>query len=62
MGLARVEGANGLLAFCRQTDDGLVNGSVRQAEIHWYEGHGVGKKIEAAGFSIAQLRPERYVR
>lgn len=22
----------------------LVNGSVRRAEIHWYEAHGVGKK------------------
>ena len=22
----------------------LVSGSLRQAEIHWYEGHGVGKK------------------
>lgn len=22
----------------------LVNGSLRRAEIHWYEAHGVGKK------------------
>jgi hypothetical protein len=22
----------------------LVNGAVRRAEIHWYEGHGVGKR------------------
>jgi hypothetical protein len=22
----------------------LVNGSLRQAEIHWYEAHGVGKR------------------
>jgi hypothetical protein len=22
----------------------LVNGSVRRAELHWYEAHGVGKR------------------
>ena len=22
----------------------LVNGSIRKAEIHWYEAHGIGKK------------------
>ena len=25
-------------------EDIAVNGSVRRAEIHWYEAHGVGKK------------------
>jgi len=31
----------------------LSNGSVREAELHWYEGHGIGRKE----FKIKRLLP-----
>ena len=32
----------------------LVDGRIREAEIHWYEAHGVGRK----GFKIVRFFPE----
>jgi len=32
----------------------LVDGRIREAEIHWYEAHGVGR----TGFKIIRLFPE----
>ena len=33
----------------------LANGSVRRAEVHWYEAHGVGRK----GWKIKRFADER---
>lgn len=35
----------------------LVNGSVRRAEMHWYEAHGVGKRGLKIGSSAIRRRP-----
>jgi hypothetical protein len=34
----------------------LADGTIRDAEIHWYEAHGVGRK----GFKIAYFFPEKW--
>ena len=34
----------------------LDDGTIREAEIHWYEAHGVGRR----GFKVAHLFPERW--
>lgn len=32
----------------------LGDGTIREAEIHWYEAHGIGRK----GFKVSRLFPE----